>query len=101
MLQKKMFKVIAPMKKHDGGTWWLRCGTGFENKDNSINVHIDALPVGQEKITLQIRELTADELRERADRRASYNARGSGGIYNEPTSLPTISSEPALSDVPF
>ncbi len=101
MLQKRMFKVIAPMAKKDGGTWWLRCGSGFANKDNSINIYLDALPLGQQQITLQLRELTEEELRERSDRRASYSARGGGGVYNEPVSLPTMSSEPVVSDVPF
>jgi hypothetical protein len=102
-----MFKVIAPMDKKDGTKWWMRCGTAFVNKDNSINVYLDALPLGQQQITLQLRELTEEELRERSDRRASYATRGSlgnaggGGVYNEPLSLPTMSSESTVSDVPF
>lgn len=109
MFQKsKMFKVIAPMDKKDGTKWWMRCGTGFANKDNSINIYLDALPLNQQQITLQLRELTEEEMRERSDRRASsYSTRGplanpnNGGVYNEPLSLPTMSSESAASDVPF
>ncbi|NVB84796.1 MAG: hypothetical protein HOV81_40880 [Kofleriaceae bacterium] len=103
-----MFKVIAPMDKKDGSKWWMRCGSAFLNKDNSINVYLDALPLGQQQITLQLRELTEEELRERSDRRASYSSRGShgntggaGGVYNDPVSLPTMSSESTVSDVPF
>lgn len=110
MFQKsKMFKVIAPMDKKDGTKWWMRCGTGFANKDNSINIYLDALPLNQQQLTLQLRELTEEELRERSDRRSSYSTRGplnnnggsSGGVYNEPHSLPTMSSESSVSDVPF
>lgn len=103
MLQKRMFKVLAPMDKNDGTKWWLRCGSAFVNKDNSINVYLDALPLTQQKVTLQLRELTEEEMRERADKRASYASRGTlggGGIYNEPLARPSISAEP-VSDVPF
>jgi hypothetical protein len=83
---KRQFKVISPMPLRDGGTYWLRCGTGYVNKDNSINVYLDALPLTLGKdgrgVTIQLRELTDEELRERAEKRATYSTRGtlhSGG----------------------
>ena len=81
---KRMFKVISPMEKRDGGTWWLRCGSGFVNKDNSINIYLDALPISSKGggVTLQLRELSEDELRESREKRAStssYSARGTLG----------------------
>ena len=72
MLQKKkMFKVLCPIPKRDGGgTWWMRVGSGFENKDRSINMYVDVLPVRGD-ITLQLRELDDSDLRERDSPRHS------------------------------
>ncbi len=80
MLQKRMFKVIAPMERSDGTKWWLRCGNGFTNKDDSLNLYITCLPVGSAKgeITLQVRELTEEELRQNAEKRASFASSRSG-----------------------
>ena len=60
MTQKRMFKVISPMPTEGGGTYWQRCGIGFINKDNSINIYLDVLPLKQKSdgVTLQIREFT-------------------------------------------
>lgn len=38
-------------KKH---TRWIKIGTGFANRDGSINLYLDALPIGTNR--LQIRE---------------------------------------------
>ena len=75
--QKRMFKVTAPMDTDGGGTYWLRCGTGFVNKDNSINIYLDALPLKQkgDGVKLQLREFTDEEIRERAEKKASYASR--------------------------
>ena len=66
MSQKKMFKVLAmfPFSKTGGerGTRWMRVGTGFENKDSSVNIHLDLIPKNFE---LQLRELDEDDLRKR------------------------------------
>lgn len=82
MLQKRMFKVICPMEGRDGAnTWWMRCGTGFTNKDDSINIYLNALPLQMKdgQVKLQIRELTEEELRQRDDKRTSYGSRPSAG----------------------
>ena len=81
MLQKRMFKVISPMETRDGGKWWMRCGTAFTNKDDSINLYLNALPLQMKdgQVTLQIRELSEEELRQRDDKRASYGSRPSAG----------------------
>ena len=78
MLQKRMFKVICPMEGRDGAnTWWMRCGTGFTNKDESINIYLNALPLQMKdgQVKLQIRELTEEELRQRDVKRTSYSSR--------------------------
>jgi hypothetical protein len=89
VIQKRMFKVISPIDKKDGSTYWLRCGTGYVNKDNSINIYLDAIPCsGKDRgVTLQIRELTEDDMRERSEKRASYSSRG--------TLDPTFMTSPA------
>ena len=78
MLQKRMFKVICPIEGRDGGnTWWMRCGTGFTNKDESINLYLNALPlqIKDGQVKLQIRELTEEELKQRDDKRSSFGSR--------------------------
>jgi hypothetical protein len=55
----KMFKVIAPIEKKDGGTFWMRVGSAFPNKDGSTNLYMDAWPVGTK--TLQLREMTEED----------------------------------------
>ena len=80
---KRMFKVIAPIERENGGgTYWMRCGTAFINKDNSINVYLDAMPLKfkpGDGVKLQLREYTDEDFRERDEKRASYSARGTLG----------------------
>jgi hypothetical protein len=83
--KKKMFKVISPMEKNNGTHFWMRCGVGYENKDNSINMYIEALPVNQKPgpLKLQLREYTEEEMRESRERaeqrRSSSGGMGGGG----------------------
>jgi len=62
--QKKMFKVLGIVPKHSNPreNMWLRLGTAFVNRDNSINIYLDAMPRSFE---LQLREFEEDELRKR------------------------------------
>jgi hypothetical protein len=76
VLQKRMFKVISPIERKDGSTYWMRVGTGFANKDDSINIYLDAMP---KDMKLQLRELTEEELREREGRRSDVGARRTNG----------------------
>jgi len=62
VLQKKSFKVLAAIPKRDGGTYWMRCGSGFTNKDDSINIYLDAIP---KDMKFQLRELDEEDLRRR------------------------------------
>ncbi len=55
----KMFKVLCPVERKDGGTFWMRVGSAFPNKDQSINLYLDALPLGHNK--LQIREMEDED----------------------------------------
>lgn len=88
---KKMFKVICPVERAGGGgTWWMRVGNAFLNRDDSINVYLESLPLTglakNDGIKLQLREYTEVELRERAEKRASYASRGT----LDPNGLPSV-----------
>lgn len=83
-MSKKMFKILCPIERRDGtGQWWMRCGTAYENKDESINLYMEALPLvgGKpgEGVKLQLREYTAEEMRERTEKKASYQPRSQPG----------------------
>ena len=107
--QKRMFKVISPIERKDGGKFWMRCGTAYVNKDNSINVYLDAVPLVPSKdgqgVTLQLREYTDEELRERAEKKATYSARGTlNASLGDHASLgmqPGMSGSAALDQPPF
>jgi hypothetical protein len=80
VVHKRMFKVLCPIER-DGVTRWVKLGLGHANKDESINVYFDSLPLNGR---IQIRAYTEEELRELAERRARFAARratapGSGG----------------------
>jgi hypothetical protein len=61
---KRMMKVLCPVDKGEGksGSYWIRCGTAFWNRDQSINLYLDVLPRNGR---LQLRELDEEDLRER------------------------------------
>ena len=71
MVQKKMFKVLSAIDKRDGTTFWMRVGSGFTNRDNSVNIYLDVLP---KTFQFQLRELDEEDLRRREARRADPNA---------------------------
>jgi hypothetical protein len=100
--QKRMFKVITPIERRDGGKFWMRLGNAYVNKDNSINVYLDAVPTVASKegqgLTLQLRELTDEELRERAEKKATYAARGT---LDHMAGAPSANAPSALDSVPF
>jgi hypothetical protein len=76
MVQKKEFKVLSPQSRNDGGTYWMPCGRGYANKDNSINIYLDALPKGEWKF--QLRELDDEDLRRRESTRAGRGSQPAG-----------------------
>ena len=55
-MDKQIFKVITPIEKRGGGHYWMRLGSAYRNKDNSINVYLDAIPKGP-NLQFQLREL--------------------------------------------
>lgn len=90
-----MFKVISPIERRNGEKYWMRLGSAFTNKDDSINVYLDAMPLGKE-FTLQLRELTEEDLAPRGDRngqRAAFNL-PSNVAPQQPGSMSTTNDLP-------
>ena len=97
MQQKQMFKVVSPLKKKNGEEYWMRCGTAFTNKDESINIYLDAIPIGRE-FHLQLRAITEEELRASSERRARFDLpRSSSGVSN----LDPVPAPAAHQSIPF
>jgi hypothetical protein len=69
MLQKRTYKVLAAIPKRDGGHYWMRCGNGHTNKDDSINVYLDVMP---RDLKFTLRELDEEDLRRREAYRATH-----------------------------
>jgi hypothetical protein len=72
-MTKRSYKVLAAIPKYDGnGEWWMKIGIGFTNRDESINLILDAVPTHMTKgLRLQIRELDAEDLARREAYRAN------------------------------
>jgi hypothetical protein len=51
---KRLAVYAINEKEGDRGTWWQKIGTAFTNRDGSVTVYLDALPLGTNK--LQVRE---------------------------------------------
>jgi hypothetical protein len=84
-MEQQKFKVAYVITERNDKTYWNRIGVAFTNKDGSINVKLDALPIGG---TLQIRDY---EPREEAD---DIN----GGLVppRQPRTSPRTTTEQAL-----
>lgn len=53
---KIAYTIVVRETEGETKSFWVRVGVAFENKDGSINVRLDALPVNG---TLQLREYEA------------------------------------------
>jgi len=85
----RMFKVLCPIERKDGSTYWMRVGTGFPNKDQSINVYIDAMPCKENK--LQLREMDDEDF-------ARSRRRDDAGSHRPPPPPPAAAGP---GDLPF
>ncbi|MBX7097971.1 MAG: hypothetical protein K1X89_09675 [Myxococcaceae bacterium] len=45
MVQGKRYAVFAIRKLDNGSSVWVRAGSAFLNKDDSMNVYLDVLPL--------------------------------------------------------
>ena len=82
---KKMWKVLAPIKYTKDGsekTYWMRLGVAYTNRDGSINLHLDAMPL-KDIGKMQLRDFDEPDRREGRDggdgHRNSYAGGGGGG----------------------
>ena len=100
--QKKMYKVLSPLEKKGGGTYWMRVGTAYTNKDDSINLYLDAMPPPNprsQRFELNVREYTEEDRR----KMESYRKPDLGGLGGGPSSRAVTASVDIGSnaDVPF
>lgn len=90
-MQKKQFKILAEVPRYDGnGTYLMKIGTGFENRDASINGIVESLPItafGPKGFKIHIRELDARDLEKREQYRVA------AGRTPEPTAGASGASE--------
>jgi hypothetical protein len=65
MLEDKQVKIAYTVvqREKDGRRFWVRVGAAFVNRDGSLNIRLDAMPVNG---MLQIRDYQAREAREPA-----------------------------------
>jgi hypothetical protein len=51
--QTKQMKTVYTVVDRGGKSFWVRVGVGFTNRDGSLNLRLDAIPVNG---TLQVRD---------------------------------------------
>ena len=89
---KRTYKVMTPVPKKDGSTFWMRIGTGYPGKDGALNLYLDALPTTKSdgKTMIYVREMDERDFERRnpdaprtdaprADRR-NQGALGADGV---------------------
>ena len=55
---QRAMKVVYSITERAGRSYWTRVGIGFENRDGSLNLRLEAFPVNGQ---LQVREWEADK----------------------------------------
>lgn len=89
--QTKTMKSVYTIVDRGGKSFWVRIGVGYTNRDGSLNLKLDAIPVNA---TLHVRDW------EPSDRRAEVNAANAGGRPPRPRDVPK-ESEPSAHDSPL
>ncbi len=90
--EKKIYKVLAAVPRHDGaGEWWMKVGSGFGNRDDSMTIYLDAIPThgNGKSLRLVIRPLDARDL----ERREAYRAGNTGGRSADGSASSSAASE--------
>jgi hypothetical protein len=72
---KDMKAVYTVIDRGQGKSFWVRVGVGFTNRDGSLNLRLDAIPVNG---TLQVREW-AEPYERRPDALPTGRAPADGG----------------------
>jgi hypothetical protein len=84
---KSMKTVYTVIEKGPGKSFWVRIGTGFTNRDGSLNLHLDALPTNGK---LQVRDWEPDR---RVIEGQSQGADGSGARPQRPRPQPSPATD--------
>ena len=71
-MDSKQMKVAYVITERGDKSYWTRIGVGYVNRDGSINVKLDAMPVGG---TLQLRDWTPRDDQQAAPGRRNNGAR--------------------------
>jgi hypothetical protein len=45
MASKRKFNACTPRPKQDGGVWWHKVGSAYENEKGQISVYLNSVPV--------------------------------------------------------
>jgi hypothetical protein len=107
---KKMWKVLAPLKGQGQNpkTYWSKVGIAYTNRDDSINLFLDLMPLNQDRTQLQLRDYYEPDRREQHREDGGGLAAGAGagsttGInFGAGAAAEAIRSHTATSgDVPF
>jgi hypothetical protein len=72
---KRLAVYAINEKEGERTAWWQKIGVAFTNRDGSIAIYLDALPIGTNK--LQIRE-QRDEVRAGASPASTASSAGNG-----------------------
>jgi len=79
---KNMKAVYTVVERGQGKSFWVRVGVGFTNRDGSLNLRLDAIPVNG---TLQVRDWDPYDRRpEGADGQATPGRAGPGQTVPRP-----------------
>jgi hypothetical protein len=68
---ERTWKAVYTIVERSEKKYWVRIGTAFTNRDQSINVKLDAVPVNG---TIHIRELDDEDIERARVRRADRAA---------------------------
>jgi hypothetical protein len=94
--QTKSMKTVFTVIDRGGKSFWVRVGVGFTNRDGSLNLKLDAIPVNG---TLQVRDWQPYEkgadggeapLRARAPRARDASGFGGTGAGSPPPDSPGL-----------
>lgn len=78
-MESKQLKIVYTITERGEKSYWTRIGVAYTNRDGSINIKLDAVPVSG---TLHVRDWTA-----RDEHPAADSARSSPGATAEPFAL--------------
>jgi hypothetical protein len=80
---KKLAVYAINEKEGERAAWWQKIGLAFQNRDGSIGIYLDALPLGTNK--LQVREQKDEPRTGAAAAQAGVEAPSNGARRNQET----------------